>query len=126
MNRVAEEELGRGVHRVAEEELLQVDRGAITRNAEKHALDVPIQGIEIRDAVFDEGRAEEGAGVCSSFAICREDAVAEYRHHGVYADGGEVEIFEFCRQNGLDVLRVYGEHGGVVQRREVNVLPSFS
>lgn len=109
----AKEELRRDVHCQIEEEILQIDGGAVARNGLDQFGDVHFEQVQIGNVlavkIGPEQRTRSGPG----FTVGGEDAVSEQGHKRTLAPIGHAPIIKttgrFFAQDTFHILRFDGE-----------------
>jgi len=69
-------------------------------------LDVTFKGMEIRDALLDELRTDESAGIVPELTVGGKDGIAEEVKPSGMEELALAIIVELRRQNSLNVLRI--------------------
>lgn len=89
-----------------EEEVLHVHCGSVSRDTFNDSGDVCLVYVDVGNLVASEVRAKQGSRMLPFTAVCRENTVPQQRSQGPVPVFTQPKVFEFERQNCLDISRL--------------------
>ena len=112
---LAEEKLGSGIEREAEEQGLQINRRAVARDRLDEVRDVGLEPRQVPNLRADEGRPEHVARTLPRGPFGGEDAVSQEGREAPLARRADAPGLEVQRQDRLEVVRLQGHHHAFAQ-----------